>query len=79
MPTGFWWTDTSREEHGDYAKLAFLPFSTLNLEVFPGCPEALREVIEKEAAGLQAKVGEEYQISGSGQMITLGYAKAPTS
>ena len=74
MPTGWWWTDRTREEHGDYAKLAFLSFSKLELEIFKGCPEDLRERIEKQAEKFRAMSGEDYQISSSGQTIRLGHA-----
>lgn len=73
MSTGWWWSDRTREEHGDYAKLAFLSFSKLELEIFPGCPKAWRPKIEAEAAAYQARKGEAYQISTAGQTITLGY------
>lgn len=75
MSTGFWYADKGREEHGDYAKLAFLPFGTLELEIVRGCPPAFAEQIKVHAAIYQQKRGEKYQISTSGQTITLGYAK----
>lgn len=74
MSTGWWWSDRTREQNGDYTKLAFLSFSKLELEIFPGCPKAWRPKIEKEAARYQAMKGEAYQISTAGQTITLGHA-----
>ena len=74
MPTGLWWSDKAREEHGDYARLAVLNFSNLELEIFPGCPKDFAEHIRVSARDLQAKRGESFQISASGQTITLGYA-----
>ena len=73
MPTGWWWTDRTREEHGDFAKLAFLSFSKLELEIYPGCPDNLRQRIEDEAAYFKAMKGQDYQISTAGQTIRLGY------
>lgn len=78
MPTGLWWTDRHNEEHGDYAKLAFLPFSTLELEIFPRCPKELQARIRSEASNVQARRGEPYQISTAGQTVILGYGIAPT-
>lgn len=74
MPTGWWWTDKTREEHGDYAKLAFLSFATLKLEIFKGCPEHLKARIENEAGKYQSMRGQDYQISTAGQTIRLGHA-----
>lgn len=74
MATGFWWSDKSREEHGDYAKLAFLPFSNLELEFFSACTPSQKEIILKSAKKYQDLRGEKYQISTAGQMVTLGYA-----
>ena len=75
MPTGWWWTDRTREEHGDYAKLAFLSFSNLELEIFKGCPNDLRARIETKAAEFQAMEGQDYQVSTAGQTIRLGHGK----
>ena len=75
MPTGWWWTDRTREEHGDFAKLAFLSFSTLELEIFKGCPNDLRDRIETKAAEFQAMEGQDYQVSTAGQTIRLGHGK----
>lgn len=74
MPTGWWWTDRTREEHGDYAKLAFLSFSKLELEIFKGCPADLKKRIENEAANFQSMKGQDYRISTTGQTIRLGHA-----
>jgi len=74
-PTGIVYADRSREKHGDYARCGFLPFSTLVLELKSDCPKALRALIEKDAARLQARRGEQYQVSASGQTITLGHGR----
>jgi hypothetical protein len=74
FPEGLSYADRSIEVHGDYKKLGFLGFKDLKLEIYPGCPAFLREQIEADAARIQAKRGQEYQTSSSGQTITLGYA-----
>ena len=72
FPTGISYADTSREKHGDYARCAFLSFSTLRLEFEPDCPAALRREIEQHAKTIQAKRGEAYPIDSSGHTIILG-------
>ena len=71
-PAGISYADRSREKHGDYARCAFLPFGSLKLEVEPDCPSALRALIVKDAAKIQARRGEQYVVSGSGQTVRLG-------
>lgn len=73
FPTGISYADRTREERGDYKKLAHLFFSDLRLDVASDCPADLREWIETDAATIQAKRGERYQVSTSGQYVTLGY------
>lgn len=73
-PTGIVYADKSREEHGDYARCAFLSFATLTLHFEPGCTGDLKAEIEKDAAAIQARRGEEFQIDASGRTVTLGYA-----
>lgn len=74
MGTGISWADRKVHEHGDYKRLAFLTFSNLELEIVPGCPNDLRVRIEDYAAKVKARRGQQYQVSTSGQTITLGYA-----
>lgn len=71
--TGISYADRQREEHGDYKKLAFLSFDTLELKLAYDCPSDLAEEIKKDAGSLQARKGEEYEYSSSGQKILLGY------
>ena len=71
-PAGISYADRSREKHGDYARCAFLPFGSLKLEVEPDCPRDLRAFIVKDAAKIQARRGEQYVVSGSGQTVLLG-------
>lgn len=78
FPTGISYADRSREEHGDYKKIAFLSFSDLRLEIYAPRSSLLPE-IKRRAEALQAKRGEQFQTSTSGQTVTLGYAlPAPT-
>lgn len=70
---GISYSDRQREKYGDYMALAFLPFSTLELEVYKECPAFLRPEIEEDAASIQKRKGEEYQVSTSGQTVTLGW------
>ncbi len=74
-PTGILYADREREEHGDYARLGFLPFDTLDLQIDARCPAHLRADIEADAAPIIARRGETYQISTSGQTVTLGTAQ----
>jgi hypothetical protein len=71
-PCGIVYSDRSREESGDYVKLAFLPYDTLNLELRPGVPDDLRALIEADASKMASKSGQQYQISSSGQTVLLG-------
>lgn len=71
--TGIGWADRSRERHGDYAKLAFMSFATLEVHIESDCPKELSVPIEAAVKEFQARRGQEFQTSGSGQTITLGY------
>lgn len=71
-PAGLVYADRHREENGDYAKLAFLPYDTLALELRPNCPPELKARIEADAVCMQGKRGQQYQISSSAQFVTLG-------
>lgn len=77
VPTGIAYSDKTREVDGDYAKLAHLRFSDLELNLYPGCSAAMAEFIKANAAEIQAKAGEEFRISSSGQTITLGHTLPP--
>lgn len=77
LGVGISYADRHREKHGDYARLAFLSLGTLELTVEDDCPAELRAEIESHAATIQAKRGEQYQVSTSGQTVTLGFACAP--
>ena len=72
-PGGIVYSDRGREQHGDYARLAFLPYDTLELQWEPGSA-AFADVIRASAAKIQARRGEAYPISASGQTVRLGKA-----
>ena len=76
FPTGIFYADRAREEHGDYKRLGDVSFSRLELTIDPKCPQGLRRLIEADAERLQAMRGQPYQASTAGQTITLGYALA---
>ena len=71
-PGGISYVDRHRERHGDYASLAFLPYDTLVLKVQRDCPKELRTEIEAHAATIQARRGEQYEVSTCGQTVRLG-------
>jgi hypothetical protein len=71
---GFSYADRHHEKAGDYKRLAFLPYSTLKLEVYKDCPDYLLPFITDHAAHIQSKKGQPQEISTSGQTTILGYA-----
>jgi hypothetical protein len=71
-PAGIVYADRKRERGGDYARLAFLSFGTLELEIEPDCPQELRQQIVDDAARIQARKGEQFQVSTAGQTVLLG-------
>jgi len=73
FPAGLGYADRKVERHGDYASLAFLSYATLQLTFDKLCPAGMRNWITASAAEVQAKKGEQYQISTCGQTVTLGY------
>lgn len=74
-PTGIVYADRQREKGGDYARLAFLPFSTLELEFATDCPPELAAQIELDAERIQVRVGQDFKVSTCGQTVVLGWAK----
>jgi hypothetical protein len=75
FPCGISYADRHHEEHGDYNTLAFLPYSSLVLEFRKGCPAELRPEITEHAAAIQARKGEQHQVSTCGQTVLLGGGK----
>jgi hypothetical protein len=72
-PCGIVYADRKREVAGDYKRLAFLDYATLTLEIGRDCPNDLAGEIRKDASAIQARRGEQFQLSTSGQTITLGH------
>lgn len=64
-PGGMVYADRAREQHGDYARVAFLPWHSLTLQVEPGADAALVALARASAAKLQAKRGELYPLSAT--------------
>ena len=69
-PCGIVYADRS----SNYLRLAFLPYKTLELEFKAARMTAeMRQAIEADAATLQARRGEQYEITSSGQTVMLGH------
>lgn len=71
-PAGIVYADSWVEVHGDYAKLAFLSYERLVLDVEPRCKGALLKEVLEHSASIQARAGEQFVVSGSGQTVLLG-------
>ena len=74
LATGIGYADRTHEEHRDWKRLAILFFSDLRADIEPDCPADLEDQIRAHMATIQERRGEPYQISTSGQTITLGHA-----
>lgn len=72
--TGLVYADKSYEVDGDFARLGFLSFATLELDINERATPEQQKQIRYHAARLRTRRGEQYQISQSGQTITLGHA-----
>lgn len=72
FPAGIGWADRTRERHGDFVRLGFLSFRTLVLDLAPDCPPALAARIRTDAGAIQARAGEQFQVSHCDQYVTLG-------
>lgn len=71
FPTGISYCDRWREVNGDYEQIAFLPFRTLKLENC-NCPDELWPAVQEHAERIISRRGEQFQVSTSGQTVTLG-------
>jgi hypothetical protein len=72
FPTGIVYADRRREEHGDYQRVAFLSYRSLKLEINSKAHKQLAKQAAEHAATIQARRGEQFQVSTCGQTITLG-------
>ena len=61
LATGIGYADRSREETGDWKRLAILFFSDLRAEIADDCPPDLREQIIAHMEPIQAMEGEQYR------------------
>ena len=73
-PCGIVFADRHNEVHGDYKRLAFLPYSTITLEVEKDCPPELASQIRADVARMNLQAGQEFHVSSCGQTVTLGRA-----
>ena len=71
-PGGVVFANRTVEQAGDYKRLAFLPYRSLELEIEKDCPPELAEEIRLAAAPIQERRGGEFQISACGQTVVLG-------
>lgn len=71
-PGGLVYADRYVEEHGDYRRLGFLSYRTLELELSKKVPKAVLPLIEASADAMKAKKGQFFQISASNQGVILG-------
>ena len=76
FPCGISYCDRSRDVDGDYAKVAFLPYDTLALRIDAPRSPLLAE-IRAHAAKLQARAGQHFDISATGQGVILGSKLPP--
>lgn len=72
FPAGIVYADRTRQEGGDYKKLAFLAYSSLALSFEKDCPKTLRAEITRRAQEIQSRRGQQFQISTCGQTVLLG-------
>ncbi len=72
FPGGISYADRTVEEHGDYKKLAFLPYDTLVLDLKPGVSAALAKAIKAHAATIRARKGQHFATDTSGHYVVLG-------
>jgi len=71
-PTGIVYADKTVEEAGDYKRLAYLNYRSLELEFSRGCPPDLQREIKSHVKGIQKKRGERLRVSTAGQTVVLG-------
>ena len=71
-PGGIVYADRYVEVNGDYKRLGFLPYDTLELQLETKCPPALADQIRADVATMQAQRGQPFRTSSCGQTITLG-------
>jgi hypothetical protein len=71
MPGGISYADKRSEEDGDYKKVAFLPYDTLDLRVYDS-KNSLLPIVKSHAKTIIDQRGKTFEISAAGQTVTLG-------
>ena len=71
-PAGLVYADRTREKNGDYLRLGFLSYSTLELTLSNNPTGQILQDIKEHAATMQARKGEQFSRSTCGSFITLG-------
>ena len=64
-PTGLVYADRGVEEHGDYKRLAYLNYATLEADLEENIPDFLLERINNHIAKMKSMAGTSYQIAGN--------------
>lgn len=73
MPTGLAYFDRSREEHGDYKRIANLYWRDLTFVPAKGASGEILELARQNAKTFQERKGDKIRVSSSGQTVTLGW------
>lgn len=68
---GMVYADRAVERDGDYRRLAFLPYDTLQIEYENDCPELWRPFLEQKVAEMLARAGQPFALAQN-MSITLG-------
>lgn len=72
FPGGISYCDREREKDDDYARVAFLPYTTLDLHVENDCPAELLPQVLSHAKSIQAERGQFFRTSACNQGVILG-------
>jgi hypothetical protein len=72
FPTGFVYANMAKEVAGDYQRLAYLNYSTLQLEVEKACPAELLTHIRAHHEAMLARRHTVYPIAGNASVVLGG-------
>jgi len=72
FPGGISYCDKARERDGDYTRVAFLPYTSLELKIEDDCPAELLPLILADAQSIQSRRGEFFRTSCCDQGVILG-------
>jgi hypothetical protein len=72
FPGGISYCDKERERDGDYVRIAFLPYTSLELKIEDDCPAELMPLVLADAHSIQSRRGEFFRTSSCDQGVTLG-------